>query len=182
MATMLITEALQQVKILTDRIQKKHANVKKYITHNSRFIDPLAKEGGSSKYIASEIQATSDLQKNLVALRVAIQKKNLESVLTLQDRSLTIAEWLIWRREVAPAAQTFTSTLALEILSKRQAHEREVKAASATTSDGQAIKESNVIVNYSEAVLAKEIEDLGIILGNLDAKLSIFNATTTIEV
>jgi hypothetical protein len=181
MATMLITEALQQVKILTDRIQKKRDFIVKYVTFNSLFVDPLLRQGGSAQAIVSEFQSLTDLEKNLVDIRTAIQKKNLTTILTLEGRSQSIAEWLIWRREISGGVSTFYTKLAAVISASRTAHERDMKTASSSTVEGQRVKESNIVVNLNELQLAKDSEQFGVILGSLDAKLSIFNATTTIE-
>jgi hypothetical protein len=181
MATMLITEALQQVKILAERIQKKRKFVEGNVTSNSRFIDPLKKDGGSDKVIASELQAIGDLEQNLVNVRTAIQKKNLESYLTFEGTTRTVAEWLIWRREISGGQQVFFAQLASKIVTTRAAHERAQQSAPQTP-EGQAVKESNINVHMSETALAKDTESLGIILGTLDAKLSIFNATTMVEI
>jgi hypothetical protein len=182
MATMLITEALQQVKILTDRIQKKQRVVTQYATHNSLFVDPLHKVGGSAKTVTEELASISDLEENLVKIRVAIQKKNLEVSLTLEGTTRTIAEWLIWRRDVAPGTSNFKAVLSNSISVARNKLESEVKQATARAVEGQAVKEVNLVVHLDEKALAASSERLGVILGNLDGKLSVFNATTSIEV
>src|SRR6266436_4028054 len=101
MAKLTITEALAEIKTIAARAQKKRDGVAKYIVRDSRIRDPFQAEGGSEKWIQQERQVLSDLATRHISIRTAIQQANLSSKMTVQDMTLTVSEWLTWRREVA---------------------------------------------------------------------------------
>lgn len=82
---------------------------------------------------------------------------------------MTIAEWLIWRREVAIDSKKFVFDLTAMISS-----------AQVTSTTLEAPQE--LILNVDKKQLLKDGEQIETTLSELDGKLSLFNATTTISV
>lgn len=176
-----ITEALAEIKTIGKRIEKKRQSVATYLARDSRLKDPLEKDGGSAKFIISERQGIADLENRIVAIRTAIQKSNLQTQTAIGNRTLTVAEWLTWRREVAGGTQGFLNGLNAGIRGIREKAQKEgaTIVQTATDSDGKSLRE--VIVNIDEKALLEEQENLEKTLGDLDGRLSLLNATTVIE-
>jgi hypothetical protein len=144
-------------------------------------IDPMVKDGGSPEYIKRERQAILDLQKRIVDLRFAIQQANMTTKLTMNSSEKTVFEWLIWRREVAPHVQVHLSRMWELIQGGRSMAQKQginVVAAAAAVQGSNDAKE--IVVNVNELELAKQREEVEQLLGDLDGKLSLLNATTTI--
>lgn len=178
MPKLTITEALAELKTLAKRIEKKREFIRQYAARQEMIKDPLAKEGGASKAIEAAFQAVADLEGNVVAIRTAIARSNLNQDLTVEDTTMTVAAWLAWRRDVAPQRQAFlTSALRGIDTMRREA----VQKGYSLVKEGQDAKPSDVVVHVNEASLQADVELMEKILGTLDGKLSLVNATTTIE-
>lgn len=180
MAAITITEALAELKTLGKRIEKKREYVASFLARQDGLKDPLEKDGGSAAMIARERQAIGDLESRHVAIRTAIQKVNQATPITVADTTKTIAEWLTWRKEVAPGAQQFVNKLRqMTQQARQQAQQKGWGVVGATAT---AAAPTDVVINVDEAALAKEAEGLENILGTLDGQLSLKNATVTIDV
>lgn len=186
MSKITITEALQEIKTIGKRLEKKRASISEYLARDSRIRDPLEKDGGSEKYIASERQAIADLETRIVGIRTAIQRSNLSTSTTIVDRAMTVAEWLTWRREVSEGSKTFLTQLVNGIRGVRaqvqQKGGRIVAALAAVNESNAKDAPPEVVVNIDEKSLLDEQERMESVLGELDGKLSLLNATTTIEI
>lgn len=181
-ATLTITEALAEIKTIGKRIAKKREGVPFYLARVEAMRDPLEKEGGSASYIQKELQSISDLEERIVSLRRAIASANATTDLSVNGDSRTIADWLTWRREVAPQQQQFVGTLRSHVENlRRQAQQKSVGfvTASAQVNVGDA-KSEDIIVNVSETDLMVQQDHLQEVLGLLDGLLSLKNATTTV--
>lgn len=178
--SMTITEALAEIKTIRKRLEKKHQSIHSYLAREAKMRDPLEKDGGSVAFVARERQAADDLQKRLVAIRVAIIQANMVTKLTLHGREMTLMEWLTWRREVAPSAGGLLTNLANVIQQFRVQAQRTTRAVSDVTAATPG--ENDILVNINEAALRAEIEEHEQILGELDGKLSLLNATVTISI
>lgn len=168
---MTITEGLADIKTITARLIKKQEFVGQYAVRNEKLVDPLLKGGGSVAAIAAEMQAIGDLEQRIVVIRTGIHLVNLKTPLTVHGKTLSIMEWLTWRKEVAPARVKFLGNLRRGIDTFRTKN---------VMKDGAV--EQSITVNLDEAALAAEQENIAHILGDLDGQLSLLNATTTIEV
>ena len=186
---MTITEALAEIKTIGKRLDRKRQAVVANIGRDSRLKDPLADQEGmtSVKYVTQERQAINDLEKRIVDIRVAIQRSNLATSCTIGASTLTVQEWLDFRREVATGRQMFLNQLNNSVKNIRDKLNREggrvvaaaQATASVTTGDKQVIE---VILHIDERALLEEQEGLEKTLGELDGKLSLLNATTVIDV
>ena len=182
MAKLTITEALAEIKTIDARCMKKMEFIFTYIGRQDKLKDPLEKDGGSVLALGAASQAIDDLMTRRVAIRTAIQKSNLATSLTVQGKQFTVAEWLTWRREIAPARQNFLDGMVKRLnMIRAEAQSKKVGVVQATAQVGT-IDPNDVIINIDEMWLAKAREELETILGSLDGLLSLNNATTFIDV
>ncbi len=185
MAKLTITEALAEIKTIAARAQKKRDGVAKYIVRDSRIRDPFQAEGGSEKWIQQERQGLSDLATRHISIRTAIQQANLSSKMTVQDMTLTVSEWLTWRREVAQSQKEFLQMIhnSITITRTKLGQGGRMVAAAGMSQQVNLEKDApiEVLVSVDEMQNLKDIEHMELVLGELDGKLSLFNATTTID-
>lgn len=175
-----ITEGLAELKTLRKRIDKKRESIGQYIVRAEAVRDPLEKQGGSEAHIRSESQAVEQLEANYIDLRRRIAAANDNTTVTVCGLARSISDWLIWRREIAPARKAWLARLRSSIQQLRAKTQQRgglMISATATTAD---TKPDDIIVNIDEAALDKEMEQLEEILGTLDGQLSLKNATTEI--
>ena len=180
MAKVTITEALAELKTIDRRLVKKREHILGVCVRQEAFKDPLLADGGSAKFIAEERQSIADLESRRVAIRVAINRVNLETNIALATVTMNVAEWLVWRREVANGIAEFHKALRGKI---EQARKEAQARGYAVVADPAAAKvPTDLIVNVDEAKLLAEIEKMEDILGSLDGQLSLKNATVMVEV
>jgi hypothetical protein len=140
----------------------------------------LERDGGSIAAIISARQAIRDLHERSVSIRRAIQEANATNTITVEGETRSIADWLVWRREVAPKAKELLSQINSGITQIRQeAKKRDVKMVAPGS---EPTSFNDLVVNVNEADLAKEIEHVETVLGSLDGQLSLKNATLVITV
>lgn len=181
MADLTITEGLAELKTIAKRLAKKREFIVMYLGRQELVKDPLAKDGGSVEAIKRERQAIADLERRVVQIRRGIAFANATTLITLDLETRSIADWLTWRREVAPGAQQFLAQLRDRLqAARREAQQKGVAVVSAVATAGPEPKPTDLVVNIGEAELATEIESLENILGQLDGALSLKNATTTL--
>lgn len=177
MSRLTITEALAEIKTIGKRVQKKRAFVRDYIYRQEALKDPFQKEGGSVLMIQRGVQSIRDLEERLISLRRAIAKANEETVVSIKGQERTIADWLVWAREVAPQQTAFLNEVSALISGVRQEAMR--RGASVSLAEGQ--RPQDFVVNIDEQKLAESIEELEEIKGTLDGQLSLKNATVFVE-
>jgi len=176
---MTITESLAEIKTINARIAKKREAIMRYFIRPNVMRDPMEKEaGGTEGFIQRERQGITDLEQRIVTIRTAIQRRNLETSVTVGETSRPVQQWLNWRREVAPGQQGSFRALMGRIDQARQQGRRDGKAL--TTS--QEPSADGILVLLNEKELAEQAEKLEQTLGDLDGKLSLMNATTTIDI
>lgn len=171
-----ITEALAEIKTISKRLDKKRASIIPYLFRQEGLKDPLEKSGGSVDFIRTESQSIKDLENNIVSLRTGIANANADTHLTVGDASRSIAEWLIWRREVAPGQKAHIIALQSSLANMRANASRQGARTVTSTSDAQA--PTDFIVNVDELELTRAAEQIDTILSTLDGQLSKLNATT----
>lgn len=178
MARITITEALAEVKTLNARIGKKREAVGRYLARDARLKDPLEADGGSAEFIRRERQAILDLEGRIVAIRCAIQAANLAGELEIAERKMSLSAWLNWRREISKGAKAFVDGL---VHALNQVRQQALKQGMGVT-EKEGTGPGDIVVAINERQLAKEVEQMEQVLGELDGKLSLLNATTTIEI
>lgn len=181
-----ITEALQEIKTIGKRLEKKRNSLTPYLVRDTRTRDPLSSSGGSEKFISTERQAISDLEDNVIKIRTSIQTSNLGSKLTVGNTTRSVAEWLTWRREISGHTVTFLRGLSTGLTSVRnEVQKKGGKIAANVLAVNEAYDPTGppeVVINVDERALLADQEDLEQTLGTLDGKLSLFNASTMIEI
>jgi hypothetical protein len=178
MTKITITEALAEIKTLGKRITKKREFIKPLLFRQEQLKDPLEKEGGSRKAVTEATQSIRDMAQRIVDIRLAIQKANLENSITLENESKTIAEWIVWKREIAPvlvAAQTDQINTIQSC--RKQATEKGLKFVG----EGD-LNAFDIHININELELAESIDKMERLIGTLDGQLSLQNALITIEI
>lgn len=173
-----ITEALAEIKTIGKRLDKKRQNVLLYLARQEGIKDPLEKEGGSAAFVAAERQSIADLGSRIVELRRGIQKANEATSVTLGGKTRTIADWLIWRRDVAASEGSFLAQIRQQLNAVRDQARK--NGSGVVASSAEANTPADFVVNVNEQDLASQIEAHEEILGQLDGQLSLKNATTTI--
>lgn len=178
MALITITEALAELKTLASRIEKKRNSVNRYFARDGQMKDPLADElpGGTKEFVKRERQAIGDLEERIIRIRVRIQAANVATALEVNGVTRTIGEWLAFRREVAQGRKGFLDVMAGHLNAVRM----EAKKAGRAVSTEE--RPADVVIAVSETELAAEIEAHATLMGTLDGRLSLINATTTIDV
>ena len=176
---MTITEALAEIKTVGKRLASKKAFVEQYLYRPDSLKDPLEATGGSYVLITREMQAIADLEQRIIDIRRAIAKANEETKITIEGVEKSIADWLIWRREVAPDKERFLNGLNLRLTSARDQIKRQSPMYGTNTT---AEKPVDLIVNVSELELKNDREEIKTVLGNLDGQLSLKNATVAVTI
>lgn len=173
-----ITEALAEIKTIGKRLEKKRANVLQFLARQGGIKDPLEKEGGSVAFVAAERQSIADLGNRIVMLRRGIQIANEKNTVTIAGVTRTIADWLIWRRDVAASEGSFYGQLRNQINTVRAQAQK--NGSVVVPAGAQATSPADFVISLDEKELASQIEAHEEMLGTLDGQLSLKNATTQI--
>jgi hypothetical protein len=177
---MTITEALQEIKTIDKRIEKKREAILQYLWREDDKRDPLGKQdGGSFGFIERERQAINDLLGRKVMLRSAITQVNMTTDLTVGKITRKVEDWLNWRREALPTLKQAQSELRSSLVLARNQQAQNV--ARARKQQEQSTTVPDIQVNLNEKAFADEVEGLEEIEGNLDGQLSLINATTNLR-
>ncbi len=177
MAQLSITEALAELKTIGKRIEKKREFVMLYLYRQDRLKDPLEKTGGSVTAIQEARQSIADLEGRQIQLRRRINDANAATMVTVGSMTRSIADWIIWKRDVAPAQATFLGQLSGRIAGMR----KEATQKGFAVTGGTPTTPDDILVCLDELALAAEREALEDVAGRLDGQLSLKNATTLIE-
>lgn len=174
---MKITEAMSEVKLCAKKVVSQRDFILRNLRREEWRKDPFEKDQTTQEaQVKAAIQSISDLEKNMVAYRYAITKANMKEKISLEGTEMTIAEWLIWRREVLPLRKQLLNTLANQI-----ANTSEQRVS--RTFPGRDAEQApvNFVINVSDKWLMAEIEKLDAIEQRLDGQLSMLNSNIDIE-
>jgi len=174
---MFLTEALAELKTLKKRIEATQQTILQYVVRDERMKDPLESGGGTKTVIAQELQKLKDLRERYVKVRAAIADANAKTTATVGKMTRSVAEWLIWRREIAKDYQTFLLALQQAALKGRNVYQVPTHRQQEV-----GVSEIRVAVGIDEKVLGQDIENYEEVTGNLDAQLSLLNARTEIQI
>lgn len=175
-----ITEGLAELNTIQKRVQKKQEFINGNLARMEGLKDPLATQGGSAEVIRRELQSIEDLLLRHLAIRLAIQQVNQATQLTVCGVTRTVASWLTWRKEAAPTQQSMVQKFIGTLDNIRRNAQR--SGNTVVTAGAADVKPTDLMVNIDEAMLAEKAEKLEEILGTLDGKLSLINATTNINI
>lgn len=177
MTKITITEALAEIPLALKKINKKSEFIQSYLLRQASQRDPHEAQGGSFQLVANEIAAIDGLFEYIIKLRTAISSANDKNSITIGNKTRTISEWLVWRRDVAPIKVSLLKSRLDQISATRNQALR--SGRSLVTSDPGVT--NDIIVNVNEAELYAMAEELETQLGLLDGQLSLKNATIEIE-
>lgn len=166
-----ITEALAELKTISNRLDRKYSSILQYLYRPDKLKDPLEGSGGSETFVQTEQQAIHDLHERQVAIRRAIAAANSGTYLQVGKQKRSIADWLVWRKEVAPKLSISLARMGRTLTEARNPVRR------ATDND-----KDDIVVNIDEKDLALASESLEETLGTLDGLLSLKNATVIINI
>jgi hypothetical protein len=175
-----ITEALAELKLIKGKLDKKATFIVTYLGRQDGAKDPLEKQGGAGKAIAEGLQATNDLHERFVRIRSAIAAANAAQTVTIGTTTRSVADWLVWRREVAPLVKAFHQNLTSKIGQIRSGAKQQ--GWNVVKNGEQPAQPTDVIIEIDEKALAEKQESVQEILDTLDGKLSLHNATVTVGV
>lgn len=176
-----IAEALATTKLIPKRVQKKLDGIRNFLLRERAFSDPLAEdEGGSRAFVARQRQSVLGLVDDLVKVRTSVLSKSLSTDLTIEGVTRTVQGWIIWRREAVPIINQLHGLLD----SARSSAQLQANKGGGrrVTEDEASGERSDIIVNFDQVQLQKDIEHLELVLSTLDAHLSRINATTELTV
>jgi hypothetical protein len=179
MPTLTLADALAEVETLGRRIDKKQQLVAAYLLREQRYRDPLAPEGGSAVVLAGELAALDHLHERRVLLRRLIQNAYERTLVTFGDQTRALADWLVWRREVATRHGGFLKALSMRIQRARRQAARAAQARGVTAADR---KPPDLVIHINEQELARQQEEHEELLGYLTGQLALRNATLTIDI
>jgi len=158
---MKLIEALKQIK----ELQRKASDLRDKLSVESPVYS------NQPKQVAEWIQAHSDILKEILRLRVAIQKTNLETPVTIslggKDVTKTIAEWVHRRRDLAN----------MEASVWKQLTDRGLKEGTIKQSNDQLV-EVKIVRCYEPETRDTMVFQYEAEPTTIDAKLEIVNAVT----
>lgn len=165
---MKIIEALKKTKVL----QEKADDLREKIAKHSAYLNietPVYKE--QEAQVKEWIQAHSDVLKEIMRLRIAIQKTNLETQVTIElgDKAVTksIAEWIHRRRDLANE----------ELKAWKGLTDRNLKEGTIRQSTDQTV-EVHIVRCYDPKVRDEKIELFTMEPTIIDSRLEVVNAVT----
>lgn len=174
---MTITEALAEIRLEANKVTKKRQFVLAHIGRSADRIDPLAEQGGAKEVLARELQAIDDLNDRIVSIRTAINKANMEHSITVGDITMTIAEWLVWRRDIMPIYKHMYNDMA-QVISRNRNELKDARRLRA----GQEVTGEDFIPHVDVVQLQADMEQIQEIEDRLDGLLSLKNAQVTVEI
>lgn len=177
---MKITEAMAEIKLFIKKISSQREFILRNLAREEWRKDPFEKDHTTQEaQVKAAIQSISDLEKNIVTYRYAITKANMEEHILLEGMDMTVAEWLIWRREVLPLRKQLLGNLANQMAGNSR--EQQSAQRSYSGKDSEKSQPTNYIVNISDKWLKEETEKLEAIEQRLDGQLSMLNANMEVE-
>ena len=184
MADLTVTEGLAEIKLTHKKLASVTENARQYVVHPASQLDPLAKSGGSTKYIKEQLDSLNGLSDYLVQLRSAIAASNMGTLFTIRGVTKTVQQWLEWKREAGPKKLEALHEILEKIQTSREDAARHAAISSARSSavvQQATILPEGVTVNLDESALLKEIQELEELLAVIDGQLNQVNAQTKIK-
>jgi len=178
---MKITEAMAEVKLANRKIQTSFEFVMRNLRREDWRKDPFEKDGTTQEaQVKAALQSIQDNELRVVALKHAINKVNMALQLEVGGMSMSVAEWLLWRRDILPVKKNNLTMLvnAVANIGREQPQARRTFAGQVQTNETI----PNWVVNISDKWLLEQIQSLDAIEQQLDGQLSMLNANTEIEV
>ena len=167
---MKLIESLKQIKDLQRKADDLRVKVSK---HSAYLSNETPVYPNQQNIVEGWIQAHSDILKEILRLRIAIQRTNLSTMVTvkLDDKDVTksIAEWVHRRRDLAKGEEAMWRMLT----------DRNLKEGHLPQSTGQPI-EVKIVRCYNPLTRDKMLSLYQSEPSTIDAKLEIANALTSL--
>ena len=179
MSKMTITEALAEIKLIEKKAEKKRQTVGANLVRYEHVKDPFESDGGSKVAMKREVQSIGDLENQLVKIRSAIAKANIETTLTVGEQTKSVYDWLTWKREVSEKQVQFFKHVYENI--KHQIDKQATNPQVFKTEEGQ-VQVAKLSYNLEYADFLSASQKLSDTLETLDGKLSLKNATVMVDV
>lgn len=174
-----VTELLQETKTLKERISKKRDRLVPVLCRSAMMQDVHEENGGGGEHVKRELQAIGDLEERYLVVKAAIARSNSIVRVNVQGDIRTVADWIHWRRDLAnPELQFMARALAHVRASREKLFTDAKRFEGNDTFDPRTFE---LVVNFDEHDMAERLERLELIVAELDAKLSVSNATTQVE-
>lgn len=174
-----ITEALSEITLIKKKIEKKKGVILSNLVRPKHVKDPLESEGGSKKYIASEIQSMNDLMARHLKLKGSVASANIHNAITVNGRTQTIHDWLNWKRDLSATELKFNNDVHTQVKSQTDHLQRQPQVYKDDKGETHLL-EYEVNVEYGDFL--KTSENVQEILEKLDGQLSLKNATIQLDV
>jgi large subunit ribosomal protein L7/L12 len=176
MSALTITEALSQIQAIDLQVAKKQQLIDAYLLRSGAIRDPLERDGGTQSVLAREHQAIAALLERKVLIRRAVQAANEQATITHEDQTRSIADWLVWKREIVARRSEFLNQIRFRIEQARRETAQPRPKVGEDSSRG-----SDLVVHVNEKDLASELEALEERQGYLAGQIALKNATVLVE-
>ena len=103
---MKLIEAMKELKLIEKKMAKNAQLITKYSAQPNSERLYFGDAESQKKEIQSLIQSNLDLAENYVALKIRIERTNLETVIEFHGKDLSLAELLVYKRKIAKAILT----------------------------------------------------------------------------
>ena len=179
MDKMTITEALSEINLIKKKAEKKTNAILANLTKPKHLPDQLESEGGSKQFLKQEIQALEDLYNRQIKIKGSIGKANITNNITINGKTQSIHDWLIWKRDIAQVQINFNTKVYTEVKKQIEQFQRQPQIYK-DKDDKTQLLEIEPNVEYGEFL--KKTEELQDVFDKLDGQLSLKNATIIIEI
>jgi len=89
-----IAEGLKELKLIDKKLRVRYDNIRQYSSKMKGAPDSIEKQ---DEYVKERRQSAEDLLKNYSAIKMAIQKANLEASFEFKGKTYTLAEAILWK-------------------------------------------------------------------------------------
>lgn len=170
---MMIIEALKAIKDYKRKAEDLRGKVHKYCAISSEETPTYTDEATQKIQIAKWIQSHSDILKEILALRLAIQRINLSTDVTIELDGMQItkciAGWIHRRRDLADDEKKIWERLTT----------RRIQEGTFKNSAGDMV-ERKIVRFYSQEEKDRRLDALSSEPSLIDSRLEIVNATTAL--
>lgn len=176
MREMTILEALAEVRLLQKKVTDKQRQVLENLTRPKSRVDPLEKEGGSQEFVKRALQSIRDMENDIIAIRREINRASSENTITIGDITMSVSDWLVWRREILPSDRMFQQRLVNQVSQERN------RLKDTRFNQNQVVPGEDLVVHIPETELAERGERIIEIEERLDGQISLMDAKTIVRV
>ncbi len=168
---MKIIEALKELPLIKKKINTNRQRIADYCCLYSFEDSPFGDIGDHQKNFDSLLQSSEDLVKRYERIKLALSITNAGIKVTINNEEKTIAEWITYRTETGEIQKSIYKSLQVETAQAR------LRNTAVDLDKG--LKRTSF---YDEKKRNDNIDHVEDLLGSIDAKLEVVNATTDLSV